>query len=153
MALATAVGLIFFFVTIFQCSPVDYFWNRAQPSAHGSCMHKNALAGIAYLYSVGAAITDLTIGLLPVALIWDLRMNLRAKCAVAVILGIGCMFVIPKHSSLIYTVANANIPIVRALRLSFVFPTSPPTKIPSSYVRTTLLFLDFNDPRFIGHFH
>ncbi|KAJ6127792.1 hypothetical protein N7471_009009 [Penicillium samsonianum] len=91
MALATAVGLIFFFVTIFQCSPVDYFWNRAQPSAHGSCMNKHALAGIAYLYSVGAAITDLTIGLLPVALIWDLRMNLRAKCAVAVILGIGCI--------------------------------------------------------------
>jgi hypothetical protein len=32
----------------------------------------NVLIGVAYLYSVGAAITDLTIGLLPVALIWDL---------------------------------------------------------------------------------
>lgn len=49
---------------------------------------------IAYVYSVGAAITDFTIGLLPVLLIWNLRMNLRAKVAIACILGIGCMFVL-----------------------------------------------------------
>jgi hypothetical protein len=97
MALATAVGLVFFFFTMFQCSPVDFFWNRAQPKANGSCVDKNLLVGIAYLYSVGAATTDLTIGLLPVALIWDLRMNRRTKGAIVAILGIGCMFVIPKH--------------------------------------------------------
>ncbi|CAG8902630.1 unnamed protein product [Penicillium egyptiacum] len=91
IALATAVGLVFSFCTIFECSPVDYFWNRAQPTAHGSCIDKNSLIGIAYLYSVGAAITDLTIGLLPVALIWDLRMNRRTKGAIVVILGIGCI--------------------------------------------------------------
>lgn len=49
---------------------------------------------IAYVYSVGAAITDFTVGLLPVLLIWNLRMNLRAKVAIACILGIGCMFVL-----------------------------------------------------------
>lgn len=96
MALATVVGLIFFFFTMFQCSPVDFFWNRAQPDANGSCINKDLLVGIAYLYSVGAAITDLTIGLLPVALIWDLRMNRRTKSAIVVILGIGCMFVVPR---------------------------------------------------------
>lgn len=91
MALATAIGLIFFFLTMFQCSPVDYFWNRAQPNAHGSCINKTPLIGVAYLYSVGAAITDLTIGLLPVALIWDLRMNRRTKIAIVAVLGIGCI--------------------------------------------------------------
>jgi hypothetical protein len=39
------------------------------PKANGSCIDTNVLIGVAYLYSVGAAITDLTIGLLPVALI------------------------------------------------------------------------------------
>ncbi|KAJ5817390.1 hypothetical protein N7447_009623 [Penicillium robsamsonii] len=91
MTLATVVGLIFFFFTIFQCNPVDYFWNHAQPNAHGSCIDKNPLIAIAYLYSVGAAITDLTIGLLPVALIWNLRMNRRTKGAIVAILGIGCV--------------------------------------------------------------
>lgn len=92
ISLATAVGLIFLFFTIFQCNPVDHFWHQLSPT--GSCVNKNVLIGIAYLYSVGAAVTDLTIGLLPVALIWDLRMNSRTKTAIVGILGIGCMFVI-----------------------------------------------------------
>ncbi|OGE50996.1 hypothetical protein PENARI_c015G08684 [Penicillium arizonense] len=91
MVLATAVGLVFFFFTMFQCSPVDFFWNQMQPGAEGSCVNKDTLIGIAYLYSVGAAVTDLTIGLLPVALIWNLRMNRRTKGAIAGILGIGCI--------------------------------------------------------------
>ncbi|KAJ5157896.1 uncharacterized protein N7482_008996 [Penicillium canariense] len=92
MSLATAVGVIFLFFTIFQCHPVEYFWNQnSQATSHGSCVEKKTLIGIAYLYSVGAAVTDLTIGLLPVALIWDLRMNRRTKAAIAGILGIGCL--------------------------------------------------------------
>ncbi|KAJ6010177.1 hypothetical protein N7499_004418 [Penicillium canescens] len=91
MVLATVVGLVFFFFTIFQCSPVNFFWNQMQPGAEGSCVNKDTLIGIAYLYSVGAAVTDLTIGLLPVALIWNLRMNRRTKGAIAGILGIGCI--------------------------------------------------------------
>lgn len=91
MTLSVVVGLIFLFFTIFQCNPVDYFWSRL--SEKGTCIDKNLLIGIAYLYSVGAALTDLTIGLLPVALIWNLRMNQRTKAAIVGILGIGCMFV------------------------------------------------------------
>lgn len=44
---------------------------------------------IAYVYSVGAAFTDFTVGLLLVLLIWNLRMNLRAN-----VVGIGYMFVL-----------------------------------------------------------
>lgn len=89
ITLATAVGLIFLFFTIFQCSPVDFFWNRLTET--GTCISTDLLIDIAYLYSVGAAITDLTIGLLPVALIWNLRMNQRTKAAIVGILGVGCM--------------------------------------------------------------
>ncbi|KAJ5183940.1 hypothetical protein N7492_001556 [Penicillium capsulatum] len=91
MTLATTVGLIFLFFTIFQCHPVNYFWNKANPHTTGTCVNKGVLIGIAYLYSIGAAITDLTIGLLPVALIWNLRMNQRTKLAIVGILGIGCI--------------------------------------------------------------
>ncbi|KAJ5091070.1 hypothetical protein NUU61_005940 [Penicillium alfredii] len=89
MSLATAVGVVFFFFTVFQCSPVNYFWHPL--SENGKCVDKDVLIGIAYLYSIGAAITDLTIGLLPVALIWNLRMNRRTKGAIVGILGVGCI--------------------------------------------------------------
>ncbi|KAJ5765804.1 hypothetical protein N7520_005363 [Penicillium odoratum] len=89
ITLATAVGLVFLFFTVFQCNPVSYFWNRSP--ATGTCISTDLLIDIAYLYSVGAAVTDLTIGLLPVALIWNLRMNTRTKGAIIGILGIGCI--------------------------------------------------------------
>ena len=95
ISLATVVGFIFFFFTIFQCHPVNFFWNNL--GEKGTCIDKNLLIGIAYLYSVGAAVTDLIIGLLPIALIWNLRMNSRTKFAIAGILGIGCMYVRTRH--------------------------------------------------------
>jgi hypothetical protein len=106
MLLATAVGLVFFFFTLFECSPFSYFWNQAQPGAQGKCVNTSTLIAIAYLYSVGAAVTDLTIGLLPVALIWNLRMNRRTKGAIAGILGIGCMFVSAIPNCMAFHFAN-----------------------------------------------
>lgn len=91
MALSVIIGVIFFFFTIFQCDPVDFFWNRR--TEKGKCINGDVLLAIAYLYTAGAALTDLTIGLLPVFLIWNLRMNPRAKLAIVGILSIGCMFV------------------------------------------------------------
>lgn len=110
MTLATTVGLVFFFFTIFQCHPVNFFWNQANPHKNGSCVNKSVLIGIAYMYSIGAAITDLTIGLLPVALIWNLRMNERTKMAIVGILGIGCMFVAP----IPFPRTTANLSLVQA---------------------------------------
>lgn len=92
MALAIIIGLLFFFFTIFQCSPVDLFWNRLTKS--GTCLDVNVLIAIGYVYSAGAAVTDLTIGLLPVFIIWNLKMHRRSKLAIVGILSIGCMFVV-----------------------------------------------------------
>ncbi|RLM02034.1 hypothetical protein CFD26_109157 [Aspergillus turcosus] len=89
MGVALIVGLLFFFFTMFECKPVDYFWNRA--TKQGSCLDTDILIAIAYTYSVGAAVTDFTIGILPVFIIWSLRMNARTKMAIAGILGIGCI--------------------------------------------------------------
>ncbi|OJJ32503.1 hypothetical protein ASPWEDRAFT_116810 [Aspergillus wentii DTO 134E9] len=89
MGLTLLVGLLFFFFTVFQCQPVDFFWNRM--SEKGTCINTDTLLDIAYIYSVGAAITDFTIGLLPIFVIWNLRMNPRAKVAIAGILGLGCI--------------------------------------------------------------
>lgn len=97
---ASAVGLVFLAFTIFQCSPVDYFWNKGSTAQTGTCISTNLLVNISYFYSASAAVTDLTIALVSVALIWNLRMDRRNKFAVIGILCIGCMFVVP--TSLIF---------------------------------------------------
>ncbi|KAL2838998.1 hypothetical protein BJY01DRAFT_257886 [Aspergillus pseudoustus] len=92
MSLSIIVGVLFFFFMVFECHPVDYFWNRFRMS--GKCLDTNIAVGIVYVYSVGAALSDLAIGILPVFLIWSLQMNKRSKIAVAGILGIGCVAII-----------------------------------------------------------
>jgi hypothetical protein len=89
--LSLIVGLIFFFLTIFQCSPVEYYWNRLTMTGH--CIDIDILVSIVYFYSAAAAACDLTIGLLPALLIRNLRVTRRTKLGIAVILGIGCMYV------------------------------------------------------------
>lgn len=92
MALSTTVGIVLFFVAMFQCQPVSYYWDRL--SIEGHCLDMDLLLGIVYMYSAVAATCDFIIGILPVLLIWRLQMDRRTKTAVAGILGIACMFVL-----------------------------------------------------------
>ncbi|KAL3449888.1 hypothetical protein BJX65DRAFT_294492 [Aspergillus insuetus] len=87
--LSFVVGIIFLFFTIFQCSPVDYYWKRL--TTRGSCIDIDVLTDIVYFYSAVAAACDLTIGLLPAFLIRRLRASIGTKAGIAVILGIGCV--------------------------------------------------------------
>ncbi|KEF57970.1 uncharacterized protein A1O9_05893 [Exophiala aquamarina CBS 119918] len=82
------VGIVFLFVTVFECSPVSYFWNRAQD---GHCLSMDVIIGLTYFYSVVNAICDFTFGLLPVFLVWKLQMDRRVKIILIPILGMGCV--------------------------------------------------------------
>lgn len=61
-------------------------------------MNLDSIIAIAYVYSVTATCCDLTLGLLPVWLVWNLQMNTRTKAALAAILGMGCVYVLLLHS-------------------------------------------------------
>ena len=54
-------------------------------------MNTDHLIEIAYVYSVFATICDFILGLLPIALVWNLQMNTKTKAALAGILSLGCM--------------------------------------------------------------
>jgi hypothetical protein len=56
-------------------------------------MNLDGIIDIAYVYSVTATCCDLTLGLLPISLVWNLQMNARTKAALAGILGMGCVYV------------------------------------------------------------
>ncbi|KAJ5730507.1 uncharacterized protein N7483_005015, partial [Penicillium malachiteum] len=97
ICVTTVVGLVFWFMLTLQCHPVTYFWERArlytdaEADVHGHCMNLDALVDIAYVYSVTATCCDLTLGLLPVFLVWNLQMSTRTKAALAGILSMGCV--------------------------------------------------------------
>ncbi|KAL4897345.1 P-type ATPase [Aspergillus ambiguus] len=93
IALSTVVGLVFWFVLTLQCHPVDYFWRRLEPGVLGTghCLDVDILIDIAYLYSVTATVCDFALGLLPIALVWNLQMTPKTKAALAGILSLGCV--------------------------------------------------------------
>jgi outer membrane receptor for Fe3+-dicitrate len=88
MAATIAIGLAFWFVLTLQCQPVSYFWHRV---GSGRCLDLNTVVNMAYVSSAIAALCDLTLGLLPIFLVWNLQMNQRTKVVLACILGMGCV--------------------------------------------------------------
>ena len=109
MALNMVAGLVFIFVTIFQCTPVNHFWNRLDQD-FGKCIDIGVLIDVAYLCSAVAALTDFIIGLLPAFIIWNLHMSRRNKIAAGMILSLGCMFVFPPcaRTHCLWNKANIN---------------------------------------------
>ncbi|KAK9784358.1 hypothetical protein SCARD494_12970 [Seiridium cardinale] len=88
MFLSVMTGLVFFFVTLFQCHPVTYFWYKEQD---GTCIDSSIIAALTYLYSAISVICDFTFALLPLHIIHGLQMNKNTKLALIPILGMGCV--------------------------------------------------------------
>ncbi|KAJ5106024.1 hypothetical protein NUU61_003371 [Penicillium alfredii] len=126
ISVTTVIGIVFFFMLTLQCNPVSFFWQRIRVATdptgniHGSCMDLDRIIAIAYVYSVTATCCDLTLGLLPIFLVWNLQMNTRTKVALAGILGMGCVagaaviIRIPylhdyKNHDFLYATANISI--------------------------------------------
>ncbi|KAH6656126.1 hypothetical protein BKA67DRAFT_535020 [Truncatella angustata] len=88
MAITVVTCLVFFFVTIFQCAPISFFWNKNQD---GTCVSMDVIIGLAYLYSVCSVFTDFTFALLPAWIISGLQLNMRTKLALIPLMAMGCV--------------------------------------------------------------
>lgn len=88
---ATALSCaVFFFVTLFQCSPISYFWNEDQP---GQCIDIEVIIALAILYSVFAVISDFIFAILPGVIVWKLQLQKRTKLLLLPLLAMGCVLV------------------------------------------------------------
>lgn len=81
-------GAIFFFVTVFQCHPVSFFWDKDQD---GTCISPNVVIGLATLYSVFAVGSDFVFALLPGFIVWNLQLHKKTKYLLIPLLGMGCV--------------------------------------------------------------
>ncbi|KAJ5793525.1 hypothetical protein N7457_000124 [Penicillium paradoxum] len=97
IGITCGVGIVFWFMLTLQCQPVSFFWQRVRlefdenTTVSGTCMDLDHIIAMAYVYSVTATLCDFTLGILPGFLVWNLQMNIRTKCALAGILGLGCI--------------------------------------------------------------
>ncbi|KAJ4266240.1 hypothetical protein NW762_004221 [Fusarium torreyae] len=88
MAITVCTGVVFFFVTLFQCSPISFFWNQDQP---GQCVNVEVIIALTYLYSACSVISDFTCAILPMFLVWKLNMGKKTKLALIPIMGMACV--------------------------------------------------------------
>lgn len=83
MGLIALSTTIIFFMTIFSCHPVAFFWNR--DIRRGTCLNVNRLA---YANSAMSIIQDLLIVALPLPVLVKLNMGRKKK------IGVGFMFAV-----------------------------------------------------------
>ncbi|KAL5333213.1 hypothetical protein BJX70DRAFT_406476 [Aspergillus crustosus] len=111
LTLTTCWGLIYTFITIFQCKPRTYMWMKWDGEHEGTCLDQHA---ILYSHAITNIILDVVVIALPLPTLLRLSLSIMKK------LGICLMFVI----GLVVTV----ISILR-LTTSLGFLTSPnPTR-------------------------
>lgn len=89
MGLTVLTGLVFFFVTLLQCTPISFFWDKF--SQTGWCVNIDVIIALTFLYSVISVICDFTFALLPIFLVWNLNMSSNTKLMLIPILGMACV--------------------------------------------------------------
>lgn len=84
-----------FFVALFQCRPVSYFWTQPLPDApRGMCMDPHVIFAVSIVHSATSACCDWTLGTLPMFMLWNVRLNTRTKLTLSVLLSMGILCVI-----------------------------------------------------------
>ncbi|OMP86311.1 hypothetical protein BK809_0003481 [Diplodia seriata] len=76
---------------IFQCSPIAAAWDYSlrMPPANSKCFSMSTFRNIGMFNSIVNIVTDFLFASLPVPLIWELQINIRAKLTLASILSLG----------------------------------------------------------------
>ncbi|KAJ2990740.1 hypothetical protein NUW58_g2800 [Xylaria curta] len=81
--------IVYFFFVIFQCSPPSFFWEKDRGGVSGSCDHAQAVQVATFVWGSFAAAMDWMLGLLPIAILWNVRINRQSKVGIAAILSFG----------------------------------------------------------------
>ncbi|KAI9647612.1 hypothetical protein NHQ30_003997 [Ciborinia camelliae] len=90
LVLCEVAGIFYFLVFIFQCQPSDYFWTK-YTGGTGKCINPNLPVVAGYAYSAITCVSDWTLSLIPIFVVWNLQMTPRDKISVAIILSLGAV--------------------------------------------------------------
>lgn len=83
-------SLVLFFWNLFQCNPIAAQWDYTlldNPENH--CVSAQAIVNAAYALSVMTILSDWLYALLPIPMVWNVKMTKQAKATVVLVLGLG----------------------------------------------------------------
>lgn len=84
-----AYSNIMFFVIVFQCVPISFYWTRATDYTNGRCMDPIWTFKATYGFNATFILFDVTMALLPWLMVRKLKLDLRTRLMVATILALG----------------------------------------------------------------
>ncbi|SCO92589.1 uncharacterized protein FRV6_16717 [Fusarium oxysporum] len=87
-----ATSIVFFLTSIFQCSPVGYYWGQFNdPVSSGKCSKSIVpIAGI--VLSIVLALSDWTLALVvPIMSLWNARLPWKTKAAIHALTSLGVL--------------------------------------------------------------
>ncbi|KAJ4311015.1 hypothetical protein N0V84_010671 [Fusarium piperis] len=87
LAVITIWSIVIFFWNMFQCSPVEKQWDFRITG--GQCVSADQIVSAAYAISAMTIISDWLYAILPIPMLWTVKMTKTAKATVIVILGLG----------------------------------------------------------------
>ncbi|KAF4960569.1 hypothetical protein FSARC_10442 [Fusarium sarcochroum] len=87
LAVISIWSLVLFFWNLFQCNPVEMQWDFR--ITDGTCVSADQIVAAAYAISVMTVVSDWLYALLPIPMLWSVKMTKQAKATVIVILGLG----------------------------------------------------------------
>jgi hypothetical protein len=85
-------GVVFFFLAIFQCNPVSFYWQGWDGEHEGKCLDKNAIAWANAAISIALDVWMLAI---PLAQINTLKLHWKKKIGVGMMFLVGTLYVVP----------------------------------------------------------
>ncbi|KAI2623127.1 hypothetical protein GGR54DRAFT_37667 [Hypoxylon sp. NC1633] len=91
LVIVTIWSLVLFFWNIFQCNPVAAQWDytilQKDPTSH--CVSADEVVNAAYALSVMNIFSDWLYALLPIPMLWKVKMTTQTKMTVVAVLGMG----------------------------------------------------------------
>lgn len=88
----TLFNIIFFFIAVFSCQPVEYEWTRYLPvPPDGTCNATTFATITTYVASFLNVLGDWVLPALPATLVWKAQMSRQVKVSVVGLLALGSM--------------------------------------------------------------
>jgi hypothetical protein len=88
------VTIPLFFVAVFQCRPISFFWMQPFPDVpRGTCMDGRVIFIVSVVHSVISACCDWALGILPVFMLWKVRLSKKTKIILSILLSMGVLSV------------------------------------------------------------
>lgn len=83
-------SVFFFFLFIFQCTPVSFFWEQFT-GGNGHCINTQIIVGTFYGYSALSCVADWVFSIVPIFIVRKLQMDRQKKVTVGIILAFCAM--------------------------------------------------------------